>query len=287
MFRYLLMTASSSGGFPHARGDVPAIRLFRKVIEEFSPRPWGCSGVLLPNGDVAPVFPTPVGMFRPTKSSCRDLGCFPHARGDVPRRPSLSVVMRVFSPRPWGCSAHNRQISRRSGVFPTPVGMFRTRRANDGRGFGFPHARGDVPFWRAGKIEEATFSPRPWGCSVGTFDMLKYRDVFPTPVGMFRVAVNGMIILQGFPHARGDVPCLTYTDITIIGFSPRPWGCSVLFLGLKKAKRVFPTPVGMFLPMTMTFLVIRSFPHARGDVPTSSDLALTKDMFSPRPWGCS
>ena len=111
------------------------------------------------------------------------------------------------------------------------------------------------------------FSPRPWGCSVVGNGQGLGLQVFPTPVGMFRIRRVGVMRLIGFPHARGDVP-----------FCRRP--------NYRKSP-VFPTPVGMFLLPKMKNFFRKSFPHARGDVPAIADAARAMAQFSPRPWGCS
>jgi len=64
MFRASSICCAAQYGFPHARGDVP-IRARNEALDcRFSPRAWGCSGVLPDHHSLSPVFPTRVGMFR-------------------------------------------------------------------------------------------------------------------------------------------------------------------------------------------------------------------------------
>ena len=212
---------------------------------------------------------------------------FPHARGDVPFGGGGGVFVRSFSPRPWGCSGKKNGRQNHEKLFPTPVGMFRPRRAPLARFAAFPHARGDVPNNQGRKPRRRDFSPRPWGCS-GVKKMRKtINGLFPTPVGMFRARRTRSSQLLPFPHARGDVPATHWRTQRHRIFSPRPWGCSVLrdlYYGIGS---LFPTPVGMFRALLIGSYTRSSFPHARGDVPNSRAPLHDLPDFSPRPWGCS
>ena len=70
--------------FPHARGDGPSINIAHFSTSWFSPRPWGWSELNQNESLSNTVFPTPVGMVRPSSGTARDCSCFPHARGDGP-----------------------------------------------------------------------------------------------------------------------------------------------------------------------------------------------------------
>ena len=273
--------------FPHARGDVPRVRSTIWQVILFSPRPWGCSCQQIIMMYSLVVFPTPVGMFHEPRQQDRDARRFPHARGDVPHTTGKSQGAAAFSPRPWGCSFHPTFRSHPISVFPTPVGMFRSSLNRSATASCFPHARGDVPdAERAWHLREE-FSPRPWGCSLEDLGFLKSEFVFPTPVGMFRARRSRRGAGTSFPHARGDVPRSRNRPGRRAAFSPRPWGCSVRRVALRRCADVFPTPVGMFRPIQSTPFAGKRFPHARGDVPFAPIYPLIDDMFSPRPWGCS
>ena len=253
----------------------------------FSPRPWGCSVGQNPWRIRSSVFPTPVGMFRFQGLPCCDSTSFPHARGDVPGKLETPPGTREFSPRPWGCSEIPAPFARQAAVFPTPVGMFRSRSPMPPPKNSFPHARGDVPVELVVLHFAQWFSPRPWGCSGVPNFRLMVSYVFPTPVGMFRQ--GSFFGAEGFrfPHARGDVPRNMYYASDDFEFSPRPWGCSAFSPTTTNFTLVFPTPVGMFQPPRPHRLLLPRFPHARGDVPVDTLEAEELTAFSPRPWGCS
>ena len=73
--------------------------------------------------------------------------------------------------------------------------------------------------------------------------------------------------LTRFPHARGDGPIRLEIGVLLVGFSPRPWGWSVLDPDKPIPFFVFPTPVGMVRCRNSLKCTPPSFPHARGDGP--------------------
>ena len=125
MVRRKVFRRHYSKRFPHARGDGPADFVFCLAYPVFSPRPWGWSVKTLFYLIRFHVFPTPVGMVRPSCLVFRAGRCFPHARGDGPTISSDPAAAAVFSPRPWGWSAISIVQNARISVFPTPVGMVR------------------------------------------------------------------------------------------------------------------------------------------------------------------
>ena len=111
--------------------------------------------------------------------------------------------------------------------------------------------------------------------------------VFPTQVGMFRVAHASHSSHGSFPHASGDVPLSRLSAPRTGMFSPRKWGCSGRRMGGAAAERVFPTQVGMFRVELVSSWSNCCFPHASGDVPAKTPPTAPQAQFSPRKWGCS
>ena len=72
-----------------------------------------------------------------------------------------------------------------------------------------------------------------------------------------------------------------------VGFSPRPWGCSVFDAFRREVLQLLPTPVGMIRNHAKKRHPVRASPHARGDVPPDFIDQMIVVDFSPRPWGCS
>ena len=156
MFHFQILLGAVLQRFPHARGDVPAPTSTRAYQIAFSPRPWGCSALMV----ARQLLQEPID-----SSSERDL---------------------QFSPRPWGCSSSCLELVLTQLVFPTPVGMFRRKILSHILRKSFPHARGDVPRNSSQSAVLDWFSPRPWGCSANLRSAQLEELVFPTPVGMFR-----------------------------------------------------------------------------------------------------
>ena len=73
----------------------------------------------------------------------------------------------------------------------------------------------------------------------------------------------------------------------MLPFSPHTWGCSESLKKFPVTMFLFPTHVGMFRAAFLTRLHTHSFPHTRGDVPSSHTLGLGCYGFSPHTWGCS
>ncbi len=146
--------------------------------------------------------------------------------------------------------------------------MFRPRGCR-GSGFRrFPHKRGDVPYIPPANAAPNAFSPQAWGCSVDESQDRLQPFVFPTSVGMFRA--DGALPPQRlrFPHKRGDVPETLSNERRADRFSPQAWGCSDCYGGHPEWHIVFPTSVGMFRSTGSRCIIMVSFPHKRGDVPS-------------------
>ena len=125
MFRNIFPPRGDLVGFPHTRGDVPRCAAEIAARLEFSPHAWGCSVDRLLWPPPTPVFPTRVGMFRPSSTARSRRARFPHTRGDVPSKVHIMGVEIPFSPHAWGCSEGLEMATEYDLVFPTRVGMFR------------------------------------------------------------------------------------------------------------------------------------------------------------------
>ncbi len=253
-----------------------------------SPRAWGWSEQPSWTHSGALVFPTGVGMVRPSTGRCTPVPRVPHGRGDGPSPPCSSSTKRLCSPRAWGWSALFVRSPRRGPVFPTGVGMVRggsspprgACRVPHGRGDGpsrlaqmnrrrrVPHGRGDGPFQQrlealAGRVphgrgdgpQEAgrgfahlECSPRAWGWSVRLGWSWPGERVFPTGVGMVRTGAQARRDAAGVPHGRGDGPGRWLWHRFGAPCSPRAWGWSVLRHLVGVHADVFPTGVGMVRP---------------------------------------
>ena len=133
--------------------------------EPFSPPAWGCSAPAVECVVCWELFPTRVGMFRPSTSRRASTAPFPHPRGDVPDPAFWVGVIVTFSPPAWGCSGEVHVGALVLGLFPTRVGMFR-RSSGLVKSCGpFPHSRGDVPGSYGILHAILDFFPPVWGCS--------------------------------------------------------------------------------------------------------------------------
>ena len=104
---------------------------------------------------------------------------------------------------------------------------------------------------------------------------------------MFRSRTTSADMDGGFPHTRGDVPCVVIPTTVQAAFSPHAWGCSAQRVPERGRPLVFPTRVGMFRAHPRGEGRSRGFPHTRGDVPTTLESTRATRAFSPHAWGCS
>jgi len=74
-------------------------------------------------------------------------------------------------------------------VFPTGVGVYRVRRAHSIIKTRFPHRRGGVPYPNRPKARLRAFSPQAWGCTAKRAVAVTGHAVFPTGVGVYRLAL--------------------------------------------------------------------------------------------------
>src|SRR5690606_29217198 len=114
-----------------------------------------------------------------------------------------------------------------------------------------PHARGGVSVHPVVGLCAIQSSPRPWGCFHPRHLPHSPGKVFPTPVGVFPADVETTLTTPSLPHARGGVSnvddIFSFADTS----SPRPWGCFRAAGGYQGQPGVFPTPVGVFPPVSV------------------------------------
>ena len=146
--------SSGRARVPHARGDGPTGIVWTNEAHACSPRAWGWTGQTLCRPKLSGVFPTRVGMDRPSRPARGWRVRVPHARGDGPVYVvALAAFSNVFptrvgmdrtaarqwslnkpcSPRAWGWTANGRTKRAVQAVFPTRVGMDRLTQSYDFR----------------------------------------------------------------------------------------------------------------------------------------------------------
>ena len=103
VFPLLTYASHTPCRLPHARGGVSNAFNTINLIDESSPRPWGCFFARRCEWRRPRVFPTPEGVFLiRTRCFVGTLG-LPHARGGVSNRGERVDMVAWSSPRPWGC----------------------------------------------------------------------------------------------------------------------------------------------------------------------------------------
>ena len=254
-------------GVPHASGDGPWLFSDCVICQACSPREWGWTARLVVGHRGASVFPTRVGMDRFEDNAITLRAGVPHASGDGPRLARYAVPLKGCSPREWGWTDEETRSERREVVFPTRVGMDRSSAPIFRASYSVPHASGDGPVGGYLVRFSGSCSPREWGWT-GHDRRSKQNDlVFPTRVGMDRMATQIICDACGVPHASGDGPVKRLGLETQVRCSPREWGWTANGTGTAAVGDVFPTRVGMDRRGRLGALRPRCVPHASGDGP--------------------
>ena len=209
----------------------------------------------------------------------------PHASGDGPTARPPSSRRRRCSPREWGWTDARHSDAPGDDVFPTRVGMDRSRPSTRARTASVPHASGDGPRLRPAICAASTCSPREWGWTDLSEHLTGARHVFPTRVGMDRRRRAAMRPSACVPHASGDGPTIALTRRMTHPCSPREWGWTVWVDPAEVTPTVFPTRVGMDRSRHREPIQRTRVPHASGDGPPELLQALALVVCSPREWG--
>ncbi len=149
-----------------------------------------------------------------------------------------------------------------------------------------PHVRGGVSSTQSALRTSASSSPRPWGCFHHQPCDRRYRQVFPTSVGVFPPAATAHPSTRCLPHVRGGVSNTVPLKRRLLASSPRPWGCFPATTPAVNSSGVFPTSVGVFLTPTSSRTSAPCLPHVRGGVSGRTVPCQVIGRSSPRPWGC-
>ncbi len=199
------------------------------------------------------------------RSARHSAPCIPHARGGGPTAQRRGRRPGRYSPRAWGWTAGISRHEYPFVVFPTRVGVDRTRSDSWPAIRRIPHARGGGPGWPPIVNAGDLYSPRAWGWTADGDRATDGVDVFPTRVGVDRLSFSRLPTAPGIPHARGGGPLERMAARSVRTYSPRAWGWTAWRHPPSWLRPVFPTRVG----------VDRSLAAWPG----------TRLSYSPRAWG--
>ena len=107
VFLRILEMKINGSRLPHVRGGVSGMPYEPDVMSPSSPRTWGCFLHSQKNSNLAPVFPTYVGVFLVEPSTASPILRLPHVRGGVSIQHPPSGSGNGSSPRTWGCFCVN------------------------------------------------------------------------------------------------------------------------------------------------------------------------------------
>ena len=213
------------------------------------------------------VFPTRVGMVRRATTFDPINRSIPHPRGDGPFQEPYWGARSAYSPPAWGWSVVASAELECETVFPTRVGMVRRQPQPAGERRRIPHPRGDGPENSEPQSGSPAYSPPAWGWSGPMNPLFALQVVFPTRVGMVRMAGPSPAASGGIPHPRGDGPPPQLRHSITAQYSPPAWGWSDPTADDAETIGVFPTRVGMVRTKTRAEAPAKGIPHPRGDGP--------------------
>ena len=146
--------------------------------------------------------------------------------------------------------------------------------------------RGGVSVLSGSTSLSPSSSPRAWGCFSSVPTVMTLHTVFPTCVGVFRQLHQKAEVRLSLPHVRGGVSHPVSQAGPGTSSSPRAWGCFRACSTSSASEDVFPTCVGVFLPMWSIGRRSNSLPHVRGGVSGKPRDLSKLILSSPRAWGC-
>ncbi len=190
---------------PHAGGGVSCGVVINKSVTASSPRRWGCFPPVNSTTLMKTVFPTQVGVFLNGGKEGLSDSRLPHAGGGVSDDIDHLLLSKSSSPRRWGCFRTSRDVSIRTGVFPTQVGVFLSYSLSKTNQARLPHAGGGVSQDNMVLRIDNWSSPRRWGCFRKAVNSQHRIRVFPTQVGVFLLVPSSTNTSPGLPHAGGGV----------------------------------------------------------------------------------
>ncbi len=128
-------------------------------------------------------------------------------------------------------------------------------------------------------------SPRTWGWTDERLVPARRRGLFPTHVGVDRIAMQQHRARKTLPHARGGGPASGSAEAMAENSSPRTWGWTLRARHRVSLTVLFPTHVGVDRPGWVARLSPSALPHARGGGPGNDSAIRRSAASSPRTWG--
>ena len=151
----------------------------------------------------------------------------------------------------------------------------------------FPRTRGDVPSPAASSSGWRSLPPHTRGC---TRDRPELRDVpvaSPAHAGMYPDQLLNVMMIEGFPRTRGDVPTVHGTTWPHEMLPPHTRGCTVATLCAASAPVASPAHAGMYPDQLLNVMMIEGFPRTRGDVPPTHRGRGRRRRLPPHTRGCT
>ena len=231
------------------------------------------------------MFPTHVGIARPSTRDDMDSPDVPYACGDCALWPPASGMSKRCSLRMWGLRDQQSRRYGRCGMFPTHVGIARRLPSPTVSRRNVPYACGDCAPSSPPRPALSACSLRMWGLRVvrGRSDLPP--AMFPTHVGIARFIPSKHAWIEHVPYACGDCAANRPHTRKSRPCSLRMWGLRGLGCPAASGCRMFPTHVGIARSLYSLIGHLPHVPYACGDCAHFQHPYVTPAKCSLRMWG--
>ena len=267
--------------FPRPRGDGPAEKVLRVLVDTVSPPTRGWTIVDEPNSESMVGFPAHAGMDPHRRKGLSAVRRFPRPRGDGPLSVDVPRRRREVSPPTRGWTLHVTELGRDGHGFPAHAGMDPHRGSRPSPAPWFPRPRGDGPWDRTSVVLASLVSPPTRGWTSSCFSLSRATMGFPAHAGMDPDSDGDSDSSSWFPRPRGDGPVKANSAGSASTVSPPTRGWTSGARPSADPPRGFPAHAGMDHQQCSASRLLLRFPRPRGDGPPFSPGAPDCWMVSP------
>ena len=273
--------AGGTGNVPYACGDCATPSCTKRIAQVCSLRMWGLRvPAASPDAELT-MFPTHVGIARPSTGPAGGTGNVPYACGDCATPSCTKRIAQVCSLRMWGLRVPAASPDAELTMFPTHVGIARRRAGRRVHGFDVPYACGDCAEPSMARRRRNACSLRMWGLRGTLGAGQEHLGMFPTHVGIARRPGRPGPADFHVPYACGDCADGSEDLRRFQRCSLRMWGLRERVRQAADCGRMFPTHVGIARIAGRSKRTLRHVPYACGDCAAAALTAPVPGVMFP------
>ena len=249
----------------------------------YSPCTRGSTGCAVSNDSPVIVFPAHAGVHH-------SLGRLRPCSSHIPRvcggGPGWNLVLgadHAYSSHTWGWTWHCPYRRRQRDVFPTCVGVDPSSRRCNWTPTSIPCVRGGGPTIWAWIVGERKYSPCTRGSTLRLGHRARLPPIFPTHVGVDRLAQTAHGRSLDIPRVCGGLPPSRKTTRLQPRYSPRTRGSTCALRPFWVESNIFPVYAGVHLGCILQRLPTEYIPRVHGGLliyPVAGN-SLTRLLVAP------